>query len=1166
MPTDRFLIRFDTNVTAAMAALDRLAAKITQIEARLNSLGARASGAASFAGVTAGAQQATAAVSGLSPAVAQATQKLQGIKSGVTPIQNVGTAATAAASSLAALNTRAATNLQLFQKFGNVAAGRAALSGFQQLAAAQAAMGQNSAKATVQANQLQQALSRIPGGLAPVQRSLGDTSNAFARHIRRIEETIFAYAAFFAAVNTLKAGLDLATTVDRESRRLEAVLQIDPQQSQEFVRGLADVAVETVTPLENLISEADFIASAFADIEDPAKRAAASLELVRIVGQLTTVTQRDVATETENVISIMKQAGIPIEQLGDAMGKIVIAGHNSSTAISDVLDALQQTTAAAGLAGIDFNTLVAIIGRFRDITQKSGTEIGNILSTLFQTINNNEAQNNLEELTNGLVKVRDEAGNLRPITEIMANLVAVAEKFPEEFNRAKLDEIFKALAPPLNPRAARDIKILFDVFKDLGPALDNINTANADALVSLVDKINRSLGQQFLKFIEEIKRGFVDLFQPEVLKAGEDVLFLLRSIRDLIAQIPGPVLLVIAKLATLFAVIRAGSFVVRGLVALLGVGGLATAARTAAISGGILAGAITGVRLAAGRLLPVLAAFAAIEFGGQLLDEAQKMDALKEFLNLSEEAAQSALHGPTNDRRLTGIGFSGPIFEADPNESPEIPPELAERFGVGTGGLRARGRINIEGQLQNVQNLAAALHQLNEAGQLTAEVQKKMEAAVLDANIAHNGQLLTVDQLIQAGFALEESNEDQENSWEELLNEYLKASDAMNQLTAEEKILADSQTIQAELADDVSSALEKLSDRLRDGKISFEEYTQGVDQVTRASELAAQLVAAASNELARVPQLAGAAAEGNDALAAAIFRMITSSTDQLPLIDQLISKIVGIAGAAAAAAATAAANPIVIRTIILPPTQVAAGGGIPEGAGDPGLGKPGGNFVRPFVQVGTTSIVADIQNQISSLVNNLIRQLVGGTSGTFGVGPSIGGSSGGGAGTTRRQTDILDIGDLKRSDIPKIIEIATRLRNRIPGARADSKDAIVALLKDARFLQTVKGIDDRLLRLAIERLTGQMEEANRREEEKLRRDQILRNLVVRTGPLGALVSQPTAFGLGGSIAQGNGLNFDPTQGNFVINVPVELKGLEPKKLQQLIYNIISKAIRDALRL
>jgi hypothetical protein len=149
--------------------------------------------------------------------------------------------------------------------------------------------------------------------------------------------------------------------------------------------------------------------------------------------------------------------------------------------------------------------------------------------------------------------------------------------------------------------------------------------------------------------------------------------------------------------------------------------------------------------------------------------------------------------------------------------------------------------------------------------------------------------------------------------------------------------------------------------------------------------------------------------------------------------------------------------------------------------------------------------------------------------------------------------------------ISQMIAIATRLRNRIPGERAQSRDEVVALVKNAKFQQTVRGIDERLLRLALDRLTKSIDRQNELAEQRELRNKLMSNLVVNQGPLGALISQPTAFGVAGSLAAGNGLNFNPARGNFVINVPVELKGLQPAALQQLIYNIINRAIRDALR-
>jgi hypothetical protein len=149
--------------------------------------------------------------------------------------------------------------------------------------------------------------------------------------------------------------------------------------------------------------------------------------------------------------------------------------------------------------------------------------------------------------------------------------------------------------------------------------------------------------------------------------------------------------------------------------------------------------------------------------------------------------------------------------------------------------------------------------------------------------------------------------------------------------------------------------------------------------------------------------------------------------------------------------------------------------------------------------------------------------------------------------------------------VQQIIAIATKLRDAIPGEKERSADELATLIKDASFLQNVKGIDERLLRIAIEELVEIEKDRLEQERQKAQTENILRNLVTRVGPLGALISQPTFAGVGGNLT-GNGLNFDPSQGNFVVNIPIELKGLEPAKLQQIIYDTVAKAIQDALRL
>lgn len=1270
MPTDRFLIQFDTNVTAAMRALDQLAAKITQIESRLNALNAnaaRAGGGGVFGGVGQQAQQASQSVAGLSNNVATATQRLSAIKAGgATGIAAVGTAAKSASSKLADMALQAESLAQFSLATNDIGGMRRAGQALQFVANSQTALGQSATKAQGQVNQLTTAINAHPSSQAKMRAAVDASTDSFGRHIKRIEETIFAYTVFFGAIAALTKSFDLATTIDRESRRLEAVLDITPELAGKFVGGLADIAVETVTPLEDLVSEADFMASAFADVEDPVLRAADALELANQVGRVTTVTQRDVATETANLISIMKQANIPIDELGDVLGRITVAGNNSSTAIGEILDALQGSTAAAQVAGVDLNTLIALIAQFRQSTQRSGTEIGNTFKTLFQSITNDEAQNHLKELTNGLVDVRDAGGNIRSVTAIMLDLVNVAKAFPAEFTQAKLNEIFKALSPQLQPGAAKDLQILFDTFKSLGPIVDEVTQGTEKDLTDLVTQINQSLGPQIKKFVEEVKRGFEEVFAPELLRAGASALEVFEGVRDAIAQIPTPILVMIAKFAAFLGILRAGSFVLRGFVALLGLGGLAGAANAAATTtatftvalegeavaaegaavataqeaeaagaagvasagaaGGVtvlgraftgLAGAAIGLLSKMGPLLAVFAALQLIEFASNVGAEAQglseqigdlagnaagldqliaKLEALKAagqgdpfstffkglFVDPGIQRDIDALKALREQQDLVGLSTKDLVKARD---------ELSGSGGTGAGGFINRGVTGGPSDVQNeIDLLDALIAARKEANNTEPTTFSDFINAALGITTAAGDTKTAVDSIV--------------TSFDQLNSREAAAAQAMASMTSAQRIAAEASGILSNLVDDQATAYQTLDDRLRSGDITQRQWTEGQGQVQQAARLASQLVAAQGDALrTMIPELGGAA-EGNDALAAAIFDMMIKAGDSLPLIANQVQRIVALAGSSNVAATqqqqlavkitdatravlngTGPLSAVISLTAQYAATAAAAAAAITAWAQAQtalgstfaaireGTGATLSNALAQLNAIGTgTNVAGNIAASVAAAVGAIRNALAGSGNTIFGTAPSFSSGSGGSGGSgsktpkTFTQTPIVDIEPLTKGRIAEIIRIAERIRNRVPGGRQESKGDIVSLLRDGRFLRNVKGVDERFLRIAIDRLTKQMEKANEIAERNAQRDGLLTNLVVNQGPLGALVSQPTAFGVAGSLAAGSGLNFNPAKGNFVINVPVQLKGLNPAALQQLIYNIIAKAIRDALRL
>lgn len=1114
-----FLITFTVDGTQAIRMMEEIGAQATALEARLNALGR-------------GPTRSNAASNilnnlGLSPSNVQAASTaLTGLERQVANLS-------------AARNAR--TQLGLPQSASSLAT--------------EAVATRRLAESLGQAHPRYSQLIADSDNLASQSRNLSahldETTQSFGRHTRRIFEAILIYEAFGRAIQGLRAGIGTVIDIERESRRLQAVLNTNPAQTGQFITNLGKIASQTVTPIDDLISESDRASSAFLDIADPAQRAAASLELMRDAGKFNVVTQRDLGVEVTNLIAIMKQLNIPIGDLDDFLGKIVVAGGNASSVISGLSDSLQISSRAAQQSGVDLNALLAIESQFLIETGRSGTEVGNLFKTLFQRISNPTVAKKVGEITGGLLRMRDAAGRLRDPIQILLELKALLDQ--GAISATQFNDVLAAIAPQLNQSAKADFALIVDQLGQIGPRVRDISQASASSLDDLVNKINDALGPQFQKLIIDAQVAFANLFGPSIIAGGQAFIQFIRAIGTTLSAIPTPLLTIIGDVTALFVAFKTLAFFGRGLLAILGLTGItgafgagAVAAEGEAASVGLLTTAMTGLRAVAATLLPILIAIAAVEIGAHLVDEAQKIDQLRKA-GFSDQQAHEAINGPTAQRSGRVVGVGSAFGEKDPNAT----------------GLT-------DNQRENLNRLAQAMKQAEDAGTSTADSQAKMKAAILDTNGAVKTELVSINDIVGATTDLATTTQQTGTSFAQANDQALAYARGLSEVDAQQKLTRDSGAILSSLHDEQADALVKLNERLKEGKISLDAFTQGQDQVSRAADLAAQLTAAYGDRLRTIIPELGNAKEGNDNLAAAVFQMVLNSGDALPAIDNLIQKLVQLAVSSAESASivVSSANTITAAFQAIASARFIATRS-PFGTG------PGGPFLEGVTNQQAQAIasgapsLAGLTTNLDSLVRSLFGALrnsfqrAGNT--TFGTGiPST--SGGGGSRTTRQPASILDIEKLPRSMIPQLIAIATRLRNRIPGERRESQGDIVSLIRNGKFLQNVRNIDDRLLRIALDRLTEQIQKQNEREERNAQRNNILRNLTVNAGPLGALVSQPTAFGVAGSLAAGNGLNFNPNKGNFVINVPVTLKGLTPAKLQQLIYNIIGKAIRDALRL
>lgn len=1097
MANQDFLITFSVDGTQAIRMMEQIGAKAVALEARLNSLGRSAAGGGTSGGILNSL--------GLSQGQIQPTiTALQRMRNEVGELARIRTTRESIGLpiSAAALDREAFSIKRLADTLGRAHPEYAALVDQSKKLASQS---------------------------VATAKSMDDASTAFGRHTARIVEAIIVYEVFARAIQGLQAGIGLIIDIDRESRRLEAVLGADPDQFG-FIEGLGDIAINTVTPLEDLVAESDRATAAFLDMEDPAARAAASIQLMDEAGKFTTVTQRDLGTEISNVIAIMKQLDIPVEELGDHLGKIVVAGGKSSTTIAALTDALQISTRAAAQAGVNFDVLAAIEARFIIETNRTGSEVGNVFKTLFQRLSDPDVAESISSITNGMLEMRDAAGAIRDPFQILLDLDALASA--GAISSTQFRDAMEALSPQLNPAAKADFILINDLLQEIAPAVREIAAADVTNLNDLVDKLNAALGPQLKKLLEEAKVAFTELFSDDILAAGFNLIAFIRAIGTALGGVDPEIIKAVAGFLSIAAGLKLFAFVAGRLLPILGLGGIAgaigsiirvsatfagtfTAASTAMTLFGrailFTSGMILGLTAAFAPLLVAIAAFMAIDFASKV---GEMQEALKGQIG-------GSLVGLNREQLL--------------QRRAEIQGEIDSDQG---------------GPLENIIGAFTVDPALNDA---LKEIDRQL------AIIGENGSVQKLaDDFVVAGDAANDAAQGAEflanlaeHPFDQATADAEARAAALANMSFEERNAAVSAELLTTLVDEQAEALLRLNERYKDGAITQAQFRTGQDQVNQAAQIATQLVAAFGDQLrTAIPEIAGAAA-GNEALAAQLFNVIIQSSNGIPALQAFTGQLLNMAGAAAQASVQ------LVTTLAI---QTALGSRLGEADMFQRVGGgPGITAALNAARQAQSAILQQIQQALAGFRN--IIQTASSTPFGFGGGGSAPRPPSGSGPT---QLPILDLGDLPADQLAKLIAMATALRNAIPGETALSLNELVAVIKDGQFLQTIKGIDDRLLRIALEELVEVEKERIALEKSQLAGG-ILSNLVTNVGPLGALISQPTTFGVGGSLALGSGLNIDPNSGNFVINVPINWTGMDLATLQAMIRDTIAQAIIDALR-
>jgi hypothetical protein len=367
-----------------------------------------------------------------------------------------------------------------------------------------------------------------------------ETTQAMGRHARRIAEGIVLYDAFGQAVQGVSDVIKTIADVSRERIRFEAVTGgLDPAQQGQFVQQLGSVAVDTNTQMGDLASILDTVAASMNAAGASTDKFSNSMQFLRTVGEFTNVTQRDVATETDNLLGLFNLAGDEsIPKFNDRLGRIVVAGKNSSSVIAEITDALNEAGRSAQQTGFDFDILTAIAA---DIIPKfkgaiSGRELGAAINTFIGRLTDPKVVQDIEKISGGLIQVRDAAGNLRPTSDVFIDIAKSANQLSQQQFESVIDKI----VPPLNPAQRSTIKT---IISELIPAIQAAGPqfrATGDDLSSLSDKLVSGPAETVSRAFIALQAAATAAFSDDVVHAANGLAGAMQALVGLVGFLNTP--------------------------------------------------------------------------------------------------------------------------------------------------------------------------------------------------------------------------------------------------------------------------------------------------------------------------------------------------------------------------------------------------------------------------------------------------------------------------------------------------------------------------------------------------------------------------------------------------------------------------------------------------
>lgn len=325
-------------------------------------------------------------------------------------------------------------------------------------------------------------VTRFGGQLSGVSNTLKQIVRDFQKVIEWTVATTLVFGTLAYAIQQLNNLKEL----DYSLQKFAITAQQSPTQAAQSFTRLSEIAINTATPLNELIGAADDIALA-------TKKAGQSTEewskqifsLTESVGVFTNLTGTDTVKATDLLTATMKQLGLSAADIPPILSKITAVAGGQSQAISDITQGLSVMAQAGKVANLTVDQQIATVQVLSQVTSKTPAEVATAFKNLVGSLGSPAAIKGLESFN---IAVRDQAGNLRNILDIYKE---ISEKIKSGvIPAADVQGLIRAISG--GPRRAPDAAALLEAIDQITVATRKSKDATNEASIANAKALDTS--------------------------------------------------------------------------------------------------------------------------------------------------------------------------------------------------------------------------------------------------------------------------------------------------------------------------------------------------------------------------------------------------------------------------------------------------------------------------------------------------------------------------------------------------------------------------------------------------------------------------------------------------------------------------------------------------